>query len=80
MTQDDELSRLVNDVWDVCGASIARRVEHHVTDLRTQLADTAAMVEAATRVLAWHDKDKHTAGKMTFGRSYVFAQLREALK
>ena len=37
-------------------------------------------VEALDAVLAWHDKDKHTSGKMTFERSSVFAKARAASK
>lgn len=37
-------------------------------------------VDALDAVLAWHDKDKHTAGKMTFERSSVFAKARAASK
>ena len=36
--------------------------------------------DALDAVLAWHDKDKHTAGKMTFERSSVFAKARAASK
>jgi len=38
------------------------------------------LVDALDAVLAWHDKDKHTAGKMTFERSSVFAKARAASK
>lgn len=37
-------------------------------------------VAALDAVLAWHDKDKHTAGKMSFERSSVFAKARAASK
>ena len=38
------------------------------------------LIEALDAVLAWHDKDKHTAEKMTFERSSVFAKARAASK
>ena len=39
----------------------------------------AELVEALDRVLAWHDKDKHTVGEMSFERSGAFSRARTAL-
>lgn len=47
--------------------------------LRDAVAEVDRLLEALTSVLSWHDKDKHTSGKMTFERSAAFAKARAAL-
>lgn len=68
------------------GLSAARSIRALATPdqsaaLDKLIAEAVGPLEGALdAVLAWHDKDKHTAGKMTFERSSVFAKARAASK
>lgn len=42
-------------------------------------AENERLRDALALVLAWHDKDKHTAGQMTLERSNAFAKARAAM-
>lgn len=41
--------------------------------------EIARLRDALALVLAWHDKGKHTAGKVTLERSNAFAKVRAAM-
>lgn len=64
--------------WDVL--QTLGSIEFVRADLHEALAaENARLREALDRVMAWHDKDKYTAGKMTLERSSAFAKARAAL-
>lgn len=49
-------------------------------DLHDALAaENERLRDALALVLAWHDKDKHTAGQITLERSNAFAKARAAM-
>jgi len=68
--------------WSLTAAAIRALATPDQTAALDKLIAEAVgpYVEALDAVLAWHDKDKHAAGKMTFERSSVFAKARAASK
>lgn len=54
----------------------AVEAEAYATEVEAKLAQA---VEALDRVLAWHDKDKYSGGKITLERSGAFAFARATL-
>ena len=78
-------ARVFDDGNSVTGAAIGRCIRALATPDQTAALDrliaeaVEPYVAALDAVLAWHDKDKHTAGKMTLERSSVFAKARAAI-
>jgi hypothetical protein len=81
---DDGDTTFLGTCWsdsDECSVKFVRADLHDT--LRAERDALAARVErledALTRCLAWHDKDKYSAGKMTVERSAAFGRARAAI-